>query len=178
MILETARLRLRPLAETDLDALCAIAADPQVMVHVGDGRPLSRAATALWIANAAASLRLSQVGSRAVVLRGCDSLIGWVGLIPTPIENRLEIIYGFARRHWGQGYATEAAGVQQGAGALDEIDATIDPQNTGSRRVLEKLGFTAVGLEEDEYGLPTLRLRRPAGLDRMGGASSAPRSAS
>ncbi len=55
----------RPLAETDLDALAAIAADPQVMVHVGDGVPLSRAATALWISNAGASVRLSGIGSRA-----------------------------------------------------------------------------------------------------------------
>ena len=70
MILETTRLRLRPLAASDLDALCAIAADPQVMAHVGDGVPLSRAATALWINNAAASLMMSEVGSRAVVLRG------------------------------------------------------------------------------------------------------------
>ena len=54
-MLETTRLRLRPLETSDLDALCAIAADPQVMVHVGDGMPLSRAATALWINNAAAA---------------------------------------------------------------------------------------------------------------------------
>ena len=106
MILETTRLRLRPMAETDLDALAAIASDPQVMAGVGDGRTLSRSATALWIANAAASLRLSQVGSRGVELKADGKLIGWVGLIPTPNPNRLEIIYGLARAHWGQGYAT------------------------------------------------------------------------
>ena len=101
MILETARLRLRPMAETDLDALAAIASDPQVMAGVGDGRTLSRSATALWIANAA---------------------------------------------------------------ALGEVDATIDPENAASRRVLGKLGFRDVAMEEDENGLPTLRLRRPAEL--------------
>ncbi len=159
MILETSRLRLRPLAETDLDALGAIAADPQVMAYVGDGKPLSRTATALWITNAAASLRMSEVGSRGVVLRESDALIGWIGLIPTPHPNRLELIYGFARAYWGQGYATEAAQALLANCSPGTIDATIDPENRASWRILEKLGFATIGEEEDEDGLPTLRLR-------------------
>lgn len=159
MIIETPRLRLRPLVETDLDALAAIAADPQVMVHVGDGVPLSRAATALWINNAGVSVRLSGIGSRAVVLRQTGLLIGWVGLIPTPIQNCLELIYGFARASWGQGYATEAARALLAASEPGQVDATIDPKNRASWRILEKLGFVPIGEELDEHGLPTLRLR-------------------
>ncbi|MBB3891366.1 RimJ/RimL family protein N-acetyltransferase [Phenylobacterium haematophilum] len=169
MILETTRLRLRPLAASDLDALCAIAADPQVMAHVGDGVPLSRAATALWINNAAASLMMSEVGSRAVVLRDSDALIGWVGLIPTPHPNRLELIYGFARAYWGRGYATEAARALLAACTPDAVDATIDPANLASWRILEKLGFIVVGEEEDEYGLPTLRLHLEIGESAAAG---------
>jgi RimJ/RimL family protein N-acetyltransferase len=169
VILETTRLRLRPLAASDLDALCAIAADPQVMAHVGDGVPLSRAATALWINNAAASLMMSEVGSRAVVLRDSDALIGWVGLIPTPHPNRLELIYGFARAYWGRGYATEAARALLAACTPDAVDATIDPANLASWRILEKLGFIVVGEEEDEYGLPTLRLHLEIGESAAAG---------
>ena len=169
MILETTRLRLRPLAASDLDALCAIAADPQVMAHVGDGVPLSRAATALWINNAAASLMMSEVGSRAVVLRDSDVLIGWVGLIPTPHPNRLELIYGFARAYWGRGYATEAARALLAACTPDAVDATIDPANLASWRILEKLGFIVVGEEEDEYGLPTVRLHLEIGESAAAG---------
>nr|WP_246370739.1 GNAT family N-acetyltransferase [Phenylobacterium haematophilum] len=167
--METTRLRLRPLAASDLDALCAIAADPQVMAHVGDGVPLSRAATALWINNAAASLMMSEVGSRAVVLRDSDALIGWVGLIPTPHPNRLELIYGFARAYWGRGYATEAARALLAACTPDAVDATIDPANLASWRILEKLGFIVVGEEEDEYGLPTLRLHLEIGESAAAG---------
>ena len=169
MILETARLRLRPLAEADLDALAGIASDPQVMAHVGDGVPLSRAATALWINNAAASLMMSEVGSRAVVLRDSDALIGWVGLIPTPHPNRLELIYGFARAYWGRGYATEAARALLAACTPDAVDATIDPANLASWRILEKLGFIVVGEEEDEYGLPTVRLHLEIGESAAAG---------
>lgn len=167
MIIETARLRLRPLAESDLDALAAIAADPRVMVHVGDGVPLSRAATALWINNAGASVRLSGIGSRAVTLRDDDRLIGWVGLIPTPNQHCLELIYGFARDHWGRGYATEAAKALLAASEPGLVDATIDPQNKASWRILEKLGFVPIGEELDEYGLPTLRLRRYEDADAV-----------
>ncbi len=39
------------------------------------------------------------------------------------------------------------------------MDATIDPKNRASWRILEKLGFVPIGEELDEYGLPTLRLR-------------------
>ncbi|MGH6998087.1 MAG: GNAT family N-acetyltransferase [Phenylobacterium sp.] len=170
MILETSRLRLRPLAETDLDALGAIAADPQVMAHVGDGVPLSRAATALWITNAAASLRMSEVGSRGVVLRETNVLIGWVGLIPTPHPGRLELMYGFARAYWGRGYATEAAQALLASCSPESVDATIAPDNLASWRILEKLGFIPIGEETDDCGLPTLRLR----LDLLGAEVTGP----
>ena len=48
------------------------------------------------------------------------------------------------------------------AAALGEVDATIDPENAASLHVLRKLGFAELAMETDEYGLPTLRLRRPA----------------
>ena len=40
--LQTDRLTLRLLRETDLDAYAEMCADPEVMRHVGDGQPLSR----------------------------------------------------------------------------------------------------------------------------------------
>ena len=39
-VIETLRLRLRPLKHDDLDALSAITSDPSVMTFVGDGAPL------------------------------------------------------------------------------------------------------------------------------------------
>lgn len=160
MILQTPRLRLRPLEDADLDALCAITADPQVMAFVGDGLVLGRAATAQWITNAGASVRLGGIGSRAITLREDGRLIGWAGLIPTSEEHRLELIYGLARAYWGQGYAAEAA---QAILTTTEgsVDATIDPENGASRHILTGLGFAVVGMETDENGLETLRLRRP-----------------
>jgi RimJ/RimL family protein N-acetyltransferase len=55
---------------------------------------------------------------------------------------------------WGQGFATEACrwlvAELQNAFLLTEILATIDTRNTGSLRVLERLGFHCVGTEPAE----------------------------
>jgi [ribosomal protein S5]-alanine N-acetyltransferase len=157
MDLVTRRLRLRPLAHEDLDALSAMTRDLEVMRFVGDGQPLGRTATRHWIANATAGLADMGLGSRAVTLKDTGDLIGWAGLIPS--QPNIELIYGLAPAYWGQGYATEAAGAVLKTRAGRAVDATIDPKNAASRRILEKLGFQVVGMEHDEHGLPTLRLR-------------------
>lgn len=153
----TERLRLRPLERGDIDTLSALTRDPEIMQFVGDGRPLGRRATGQWIANAGAGLAENGLGSRAATLLTTGELIGWAGLIPG--DPNIELIYGFARAFWGHGYATEAAEAVLRTRAGRAVDATIDPENTPSLRILEKLGFEVVGTEPDEHGLPTLRLR-------------------
>lgn len=159
LFLVTERLRIRPLAPDDLDVLHAFSNDPEVIRYVGDGQPLDRATTAQWIANAAASLPRTGLGSRAVTLAASGALIGWCGLVAREGEPNPELIYGFAKEHWGLGYATEAARAVLATREGRAVDATIDPENAASRRVLDKLGFAEAGLEHDEDGLPTLRLR-------------------
>lgn len=156
----TARLRLRPLVEADLDTLSTITSDEAVMAFVGDGKPLSRASTAEWIANASRSLPETGLGSRAVVHSESGALIGWAGLVWRPDDAVVELIYGLARPLWGRGYATEAAAALIAASEARSIDATIDPANAASRRILEKLGFAEAGTELDEDGLPSVRFRR------------------
>jgi [ribosomal protein S5]-alanine N-acetyltransferase len=157
MEIVTERLRLRPLAPADLDALSALTRDPDIMQFVGDGKPLGRGATHRWITNARAGLLENGLGSRAVVHAATGALIGWAGLIPS--DPNIELIYGLAPAFWGQGYATEAAHAVLQTRQGQPVDATIDPENIASRRILQKLGFAEIGLERDEDGLPTLRLR-------------------
>ncbi len=74
---------------------------------------------------------------------------GFTGLnIPTfdaPFMPAVEIGWRMLPRHWGRGYATEAArlALDYGFGALnaDEIVAFTAPGNTRSRAVMERLGM-------------------------------------
>ena len=58
--------------------------------------------------------------------------------------------YAYGRAAWGRGIATEAARVMVEMGfdvlGLRRIWAACDPENTGSRRVLEKVGMQVEGL--------------------------------
>jgi RimJ/RimL family protein N-acetyltransferase len=86
----------------------------------------------------------------ALELKASGELIGDLALRTNAKDSRLgEIGYTIARRHWNQGYASEAV-----RGLLDyafgplkmhRVMASIDPRNRGSRRVLEKVGMRREG---------------------------------
>ncbi|WP_100489149.1 GNAT family N-acetyltransferase [Sporolactobacillus pectinivorans] len=73
--------------------------------------------------------------------------IGCCGLHPYDSESKIyEIGYHLKSRYWGKGYATEAAGavIRYAFDTLeaDNLFAGHHPDNTASRNVLQKLGFT------------------------------------
>jgi RimJ/RimL family protein N-acetyltransferase len=77
----------------------------------------------------------------------------------------IEIAYKLARDSWGRGYATEAAHavVDHAFDVLGifQIVAFAFPANTGSRRVLEKVGMVAEP-DEERYGHRLARYRLTA----------------
>lgn len=84
-----------------------------------------------------------------------ETFLGWVLLIPEDaVGPDIEIGWRLRPAAWGKGFATEAARslVQYAFGSLklQQIVADIDPENTGSRRVAEKLGM-AVGAPNGRY---------------------------
>ncbi len=86
----------------------------------------------------------------AVVLRAEQRLIAACGLHLSEPDSRQGFIgYALNRRHWGRGYATEAARGLLVVGfqhvGLHRIFATCDPANAASARVLEKIGMRREG---------------------------------
>lgn len=85
-----------------------------------------------------------------------DAVIGSCTLFQFEARHRrVELGYALQRRHWGRGFAREAASL-----ALDwafdtlrlhRVDACIDPDNAGSRALLLRLGFTAEGRQRENY---------------------------
>jgi len=78
-----------------------------------------------------------------------NSLIGLVGIGPSPEDGRPSLGYWLGIPYWGQGYATEAARALIDAffayGHEDELTASARVINPSSRRVLEKCGFAYQG---------------------------------
>jgi len=82
------------------------------------------------------------------VARADARIIGWGGLYDDPFDPGwgVEVGYYFDPAAWGHGFATElvaaAVSLADNVLRLPELRAFAHPENVGSRRVLEKTGFT------------------------------------
>lgn len=157
-ILETDRLFIRQLRPDDLDEFWAVCGDPEVMRHVGDGRPLTREQTQAWIEKSQENYRKYGFGCMAVVAREGGRLVGYCGLVSPTGDGAAELVYAFRKQCRGKGLASEAAGAMLEFGlrrcGLKRIVATIDPDNRASVRVACKLGMRYRERRLDEHGLP------------------------
>jgi [ribosomal protein S5]-alanine N-acetyltransferase len=153
--LHTARLRLRPFNDADLDALFALHSSAHVLRY-WDAPPWSERERAERFIAACQHMAEEGTGTRLAVDRGSDgAFIGWCSLTRwNPDYRSASMGYCLDDAAWGQGYATEAgrALLQWGFATLDlnRVQAETDTRNAASARVLEKLGFVREGtLRED-----------------------------
>jgi RimJ/RimL family protein N-acetyltransferase len=159
--LETTRLVLRPIAEADLDGFAAMYGDPEVMRHMGDGRPLTRAATWRTMALFLGHWALRGYGQWALVEKATGRLVGRAGLWNPDGWPGLEVGWLLDRPAWGRGFATEA-GRAALAWAFEVLGArrvisVIAPDNVRSIRVAERLGETferTIALETPAVAAP------------------------
>jgi RimJ/RimL family protein N-acetyltransferase len=140
--LVTERLILRPLRDTDLDAIVANVSDYDIAkMTTRIPHPYTEADGREFLATQ------RKPGSLNLAVELGGRLIGVCSLFATPV--RSEIGYWFAKPAWGRGIATETGEVllAYGFGALGlpliHYRAFID--NPASQRVARKLGFSRVG---------------------------------
>ena len=142
--LETPRLLLRMLRESDLNAYAAMLADPEVMRHLGDGRPLSRPEAWRNLALMVGHWQLRGYGLWGVEERATGELVGRIGLWNPEGWPGLEVGWTLRRASWGRGFAAEGARAAVRYGfeemRLPELISLIRPDNTRSIRVAERLG--------------------------------------
>jgi len=163
-ILETNRLILRQQVIEDLDALWALYCNPQITKYIPAApHSYEEAREELeWHMNG--HPKYPELGLWATIHKETGKFIGRCGLLPWTIDGRreVEVAYTIAQEYWGQGLATEAA-----CGILDygfeQLNLTrliclIDPENSASQRVAEKIGMALEkkvdGIDGDNY--PTL----------------------
>lgn len=148
---ETARLILRPVGLADLDGLCRLNADPEVMRFILDGSTLDHEETAARLAAMQGHWREHGYGIFGLRWRPTDEFVGWAG-VATPtflpeVMPAVEIGWRLLHQWWGRGLATEAArDVLRFAFddiGLDRLLSIRHLDNDASGRVMEKLGFQA-----------------------------------
>ncbi|BAZ00420.1 putative acetyltransferase [Tolypothrix tenuis PCC 7101] len=144
--IETKRLILREFQPQDLHQLAPILANPQVMKFSLTGI-LSSVQTQEKIDSFITSYKAFGFGKWAVIYKESNQLIGYCGIAIEQIDHvtEREIGYRLHPNFWGKGLATEAASatIQYGFEQFKFIDiiGIVNPANTASVRVLEKIGM-------------------------------------
>jgi RimJ/RimL family protein N-acetyltransferase len=159
----TARLTFRPWTEADLPLARELFGEPRVTALVGG--PFDESGIAARLAFELGNQRDHGIAYWPVLLGGRE--VGSCGLKPRDPARRVhELGFYFLPAYWGQGLAPEA-GASVVAFAFDVLGcaglfAGHHPENHGSRRALDKLGFRYVhhelypptGLQHPCYELP------------------------
>jgi [ribosomal protein S5]-alanine N-acetyltransferase len=163
-ILETERLVFHAFTPDDFDLLAALHSDPEVQRYIG-GTWSSKDVQQRIDAYLGDQARYGFSKWKAYLRDG--TFVGRAGCSVDPETGEPELGYSFARAHWGQGLASEAASAivtwMFSHTDVPELTAFAVSQNTASRRVLEKLGMAFEG-ERERHGEPCAhyRLKRPA----------------
>ncbi|MEH3145511.1 MAG: GNAT family N-acetyltransferase [Methylobacterium frigidaeris] len=149
--LETRRLWLRWPRQADVQAIVRFAGDKAVADMTSRiPHPMAPPDAETFILGA----RRANTEGRALVMavaprRQPTGVIGVVSIEPDAQSGAPHLGYWVGAAHWGQGLATEAARALVDAYFAytegDELVSSARVVNPGSRRVLEKCGFAAMG---------------------------------
>lgn len=144
--LTTERLVLRLVTEEDLPELEEIFTDPVAMQHMFKTYTRQEVRE-LWLEGILNRYREHGHSFMAVERRRDGAFLGICGLLRQEVDGELliEIGYHFQRKHWGHGYATEAATTLRDYAfdtlSLPTLVSLIVPENTPSIAVAERNGM-------------------------------------
>jgi len=143
-IIETQRLCLRKMTIDDAYNIYLLNLDVDVIKYTGDEsfKNIEKARHFLENYN---HYDKYQFGRWAVIHKNNNEFLGWCGLKYTPELDEVDIGFRFFKKFWNNGYATESAEACINYGfekyKLAKIVGRAMKENTGSIRVLEKIGL-------------------------------------
>lgn len=149
-VIETERLKLRPFALDDVDALHAQWTEPGVRRFLWDDKIIARQTVEDIVRLSLDSFAEKGYGLWVLEHRNESGVIGFCGFRGSDAldERQIELLYGLSERWWGQGLAAEAAQAVVKFGfercRFKQILAITDAPNTASVRVMEKAGMRFV----------------------------------
>lgn len=154
---QTERLRLEPLDRRHSDGMFQMWSDPEVCRHSGpavdvSGQPITLPADCPEDSDRIIEFFLSRseegTGFRwAVVSRDTGVFVGSVGF--NSLGGSCELAYHLDPKYWGNGLMSEAARAATDWAFREfgahEIEAFVEPENTSSVRLIERLGMAPTG---------------------------------
>lgn len=175
--LTTERLTLREFTTADEDLLVALHADPAVMRYLGP--PASRDEIRERTLPYFLGLYGTGFGYWPAIETATSEFLGWFLFRPPQVDpepGTVELGYRLHTAAWGRGFATEGAAalVEKGFAELgvERVVADTMAVNTGSRRVMEKVGLRLVRAENGEVFYELIRAEwRRAAAPGPGGAT-------
>jgi len=156
MQLVTERLLLREFVADDWPAVLAYQSDPRYLRYyewTGRTEQKVREFVQMFLDNQQEQPR--RKFQLAVCLRGETRLFGNCGIRLSKENSQVaDIGYELAPEHWGRGYATEAARAIVAFGfselKVHRVETWCIAENTGSARVMEKIGMKREGRFRDK----------------------------
>lgn len=149
-VLETERFIIREILPTDVDGMYELHSDPEVHKYLGNSTITNKEKIVEVINYVRKQYIETGVGRWAIIDKRTNEFIGWTGLelVTEEINNHInyyDLGYRLIKRFWGQGIATETAfaSLKYAFNNLnaDEVFARADCENTGSNKVLKKVGL-------------------------------------
>jgi RimJ/RimL family protein N-acetyltransferase len=142
--IETERLQLRMFKPDDLDDLCHIFGDPDVVRFLGSGQPAKREETETALMSIIKHWEAFGFGRWAAICKQTRKLIGYCGL--RNFQGTAELVYLLSKPYWGMGLATEMARASLKFGfeekKFERIVAMAKLANVASQRVMRKVGMS------------------------------------
>jgi RimJ/RimL family protein N-acetyltransferase len=145
------RMRLRLMADADLPAIVAACQDPEIPRWTRIPEPYGEEDARAWLEQEVVLRSRGEQLGLVVVGPEDDRLLGSVGVVRFNwTEQRCELGYWVAREARGRGIASGAVRLLTAwlfqAMPIDRVEICAEPENTGSRRVAERAGFTFEGV--------------------------------
>ena len=156
--IDAPRVRLRQLAEADVDGLFAVFSDREMMRYWSSPAMEARAEAEALLARIDRQFAEKSGFQWGVERKDDGRILGTCTLFHLDARNmRAEVGYCLASAYWKKGYMREAltALIDHAFGPmkLRRLEADVDPRNANSMGILGKLGFSQEGLLRERWNV-------------------------